>query len=362
MLTKTARDAKEFRDAGLWLDKTLDQLLSETIARTPDKLAIVADRTDREQARRISYRELGHLVDRVAVSLCALGVRPGDVVTVQLPNWWEFIAISLATTKIGAVINPVMQILRERELLYILNFCATKAFIVPKLYRGFDYSAMASGMRGDLPHLKHLIVVDGDGDNCFERQLLSDRNTAVSAGEDASRRLSADDMAVLMFTSGTTGEPKGVMHSSNSVIAFLKTLAGGIGLDENDVVLVASPVAHLTGFATLAMLSIYLGGTMILQDVLGAATRSGPDGARRRHLHRRIDAVPDRHLRRGKGRRAAPGELACVHVLRRDHSLDAGRARGAGAWRPSVLGMGDDGGGSGDPHRTVPRGGEVTGV
>jgi len=221
MMISTAKQGmaqNNFREAGYWLDKTVDRLLNEAIARTPDKIAIIADRADREQALRLTYRELGNLVDRAASSLSRLGVGPRDVVTVQLPNWWEFVVAALACSKIGAVFNPVMPILRERELLYVLNFCESKVFIVPKVYRGFDYAAMAAGMSGDLYHLKHLIVVDGGGDSSFERSLLAaepGRGSAKSAG--SSPCLGPDDMAVVMFTSGTTGEPKGVIHTSNSL-------------------------------------------------------------------------------------------------------------------------------------------------
>jgi cyclohexanecarboxylate-CoA ligase len=250
-----------FREAGYWLDKTVDQLLTEAAANTPDKVSIVADRADREQARRFTYRELEGLAQRAASSLRKLGVGPGDVVTVQLPNWWEFVVTAFACSKIGAIMNPVMPILRERELLYILNFCEAKVFIAPKAYRGFDYSAMAEGMRGQLPHLKHLIVVDGEGDSSFERTLLA----AEPAGKPASLR--PDDMSVLMFTSGTTGEPKGVIHTSNSLVGCTKALTERFGLDASDVLLVASPVGHMTGYAAIVLLSVYLGGTMVLQDV-----------------------------------------------------------------------------------------------
>lgn len=265
------RDASHagFRQAGYWLDKTVDQLLTEAVARTPDKIAIVADRADRDQAPRFTYRQLNDLADRAASSLLRLGVGRGDVVTVQLPNWWEFVVTAFACSKIGAVMNPVMPILRERELLYILNFCEAKVFIVPKTYRGFDYAAMAQGMRAELPHLKHVIVADGEGEAGFERMLLSSEPTALAPG------LGPDDMAVLMFTSGTTGEPKGVMHTSNSLIACCKALSGRFGLDAGDVLLVASPVGHMTGYAAIVLLSVYLGGTMILQDVWEA--RRGVD-------------------------------------------------------------------------------------
>jgi cyclohexanecarboxylate-CoA ligase len=250
-----------FREAGYWLDKTVDQLLAEAAARSPDKIAIVADRANRERAPRLTYRELENLADRAASSLLRLGIERGDIVTVQLPNWWEFVVIAFACSRIGAVMNPVMPILRERELTYILNFCQAKVFIVPKIYRGFDYAAMAQGMRADLPHLKQVIVVDGEGETSFERMLLSSEPDKLPPG------LRPDDMAVLMFTSGTTGEPKGVMHTSNSLIACCKALSERFGLDSSDVLLVASPVGHMTGYAAIVLLSVYLGGTMILQDI-----------------------------------------------------------------------------------------------
>jgi cyclohexanecarboxylate-CoA ligase len=258
---KRGMSRDHFREAGYWLDKTVDQLLTEAAARTADKISIVADRADREQVRVFTYRELEALAERAASSLRKLGVGPGDVVTVQLPNWWEFVVTAFACSKIGAILNPVMPILRERELLYILNFCEAKVFVVPKLYRGFDHSMMAEGMRAELPHLKHLIVVDGEGSSSFERTLLA----AEPAGKNAG--LPPDDMSVLMFTSGTTGEPKGVIHTSNSLIGCTKALTERFGLDASDVLLVASPVGHMTGYAAVVLLSVYLGGTMVLQDV-----------------------------------------------------------------------------------------------
>ena len=265
MVGKDVKSGNDYRTAGYWPDKTIDQLLAKASARTPHKAAIVADRIDRDDVRRFSYEELGNLVVRAAVALRTLGVNRGDVVTTQLPNWWEFVVTALACSRIGAVINPVMPILRERELRYILNFCETKVFIVPKLYRGFDYSAMADGLRADLPHLKHLIVVDGDSESSFDKMLLNGEPLAESSR--TSDSLHPEEMAVLMFTSGTTGEPKGVMHSSNSLIACTKALARRFGLDADDVLMVASPIGHMTGYAAVVLLSIYLGGTMVLQDI-----------------------------------------------------------------------------------------------
>src|SRR6201993_4079540 len=130
-MTKTL-SGKDYRRLGHWLDKTIDQLLIDAAAKSPEKVAIAADRADRAAMRRFTYSELDDIVNRVANAFRRLGIKRSDVVTVQLPNWWEFVVTSLACSRIGAVINPVMPILRERELLYILNFCAAKVFIIPK--------------------------------------------------------------------------------------------------------------------------------------------------------------------------------------------------------------------------------------
>jgi cyclohexanecarboxylate-CoA ligase len=348
-----AMSRDHFRDAGYWLDKTVDQLLTEAAARTPDKVSIVADRADRDQARRLTYRELEDLAERAASSLRKLGIGPGDVVTVQLPNWWEFVVTAFACSRIGAIMNPVMPILRERELLYILNFCEAKVFIVPKLYRGFDYSAMARGMLGGLPHLKHLIVVDGDGDSSFERALLAAEPAGKSAG------LRPDDMSVLMFTSGTTGEPKGVIHTSNSLVGCCKALTERFGLDASDVLLVASPVGHMTGYAAIVLLSVYLGGTMVLQDLweprhgVSLMAREGVTytAASTPFLSDICDTVkagapPHRNDRR--------------LVRRRADSVGVDRARRKRAWHQGMLAVGNDGNLGCDPHRTVARIRQVT--
>src|SRR5271167_884658 len=154
--------AKGMRQGGFWIDKNYDEFLQQTIARTPDKLALVVDRSDRPEKRRFTYAELGDAIASAAASLKRLGVGRGDVVSVQLPNWWESAVIALASFRVGAVVNPLMPIFRERELSYMLDFAEAKVFVVPKLFRGFDHEAMAKSLKPDLPKLAHIVVVDGE--------------------------------------------------------------------------------------------------------------------------------------------------------------------------------------------------------
>ena len=258
---------RAMRAGGYWLDRTIDEYLAAAVAAAPDRVALVGYRADRPEVARFTYRELGDMVERAAGALRGLGVGRGAVVAVQLPNWWEFVVTALACGRLGAVVNPLMPIFRERELSYMLGFGDVKVLVVPKLFRGFDHEAMAEGMRAGLPKLEHVVVVDGAGENGFARRLLQGSERVLPAKTLAESALQPDDLAVLMFTSGTTGSPKGVMHTSNTLIACLNSLAGRFGLDEHDVMHVASPMGHMTGYAAVMLLGIRLAATIVLQDV-----------------------------------------------------------------------------------------------
>jgi cyclohexanecarboxylate-CoA ligase len=264
---EAAAHARRMRAEGFWVDKTYDEFLQKAIAATPDKLAILADRADRAEQRRFTYAEFGDLVSRAAAALRSMGIGRGDVVSVQMPNWWEFAVVALAAARIGAVVNPLMPIFRERELAYMLDFAETKLLVVPKVFRGFDHEAMAASLRPSLPKLQHVIVVDGEAPNSFNATLLSgvERLPPPPIGEIGA--LPTDEMAVLMFTSGTTGSPKGVMHCLNTLMGCNIGLAGRFDLDASDVMLVCSPLGHMTGYAAGMLLGLKIGATVIFQDV-----------------------------------------------------------------------------------------------
>lgn len=248
--------------SGFWRNQTINYFMFQGLQNRPNHTAVVAYRSELAAPVRLSYRELDRRAELIARGLSQLGVGRGDVVSWQLPNWWEFIALALACARIGAVANPIMPIFRQRELKFMLDFGESKVFIVPKSYKGFDYQAMANGMRNELPYLQHLVVLDGDGDNSFKT--LLQREDLPPA---PSNPLAPDDVMLLMYTSGTTGEPKGVMHTSNTLFANLHGFVEAYGLNSQDVILGASPMAHLTGFGYLAMIPLILNGTTVLQDI-----------------------------------------------------------------------------------------------
>lgn len=252
----------QMKATGLWRDETINIHLQRALQAFPDKAAIVSYRSGEAEPIRMSYRELDRRVDLIARGLAAQGVGKSDVVTFQLPNTWEFIAISLACARIGAAANPVMPIFREHELKFMLNFGESKVLIVPKLFRNHDYERMARAMLPDLPHLRRLVVIGGEGEDGFD-QVLQREDTPALAAEG----LAPDDVMLLMYTSGTTGEPKAVMHTSNTLFSNLHAYIEVMQLGASDIVLGASPMAHLTGFGYLAMIPLILNSTTVLQDI-----------------------------------------------------------------------------------------------
>lgn len=253
---------------GHWRGKTLLDYFEERLAADAERIALSAYTVSDGLCRDFSYGELDRLSDLAAVGLHRLGLVKDDVLASQLPNGWEFVVLYLACRKLGIVFNPVMPIFREHELLFMLKHGEAKALVVPKIYRNFDHEAMAGGMRSALPHLEHVIVMGSGGENDFERLLLDpsfadepdiEHLTEVNRGD-------ANDVCQLIYTSGTTGEPKGVMHTANTMYSNLVPYAERLHLGEADEILMASPMAHQTGFMYGFLMPVQLGARMILMD------------------------------------------------------------------------------------------------
>ena len=259
-------------ESGAWNDRIITDYLDDAVAATPDRDAIVAYRVTDDTHTRLSYRELNQRVTRMAAGLAALGIEAGDVVACQLPNWWQTTALHLACMRIGAILNPLMPIFRERELRFMLHHNEAKLLVIPKVFRGFDYEAMMERLLPELPTLATLLVIDGAGERSFEARLLEPawEETTDTDRLFAERKPGPDAVIQILYTSGTTGEPKGVMHTSNTLFANVRPYAERLGLTGADRVLMASPLAHQTGFLYGIMMPVYLGTTAILQDIWDA--------------------------------------------------------------------------------------------
>ncbi|WP_293425084.1 AMP-binding protein [Phreatobacter sp.] len=253
--------------ARFWKNRTLLDDFDLRLKDGPQALAIVAHDAMTGSQTRLTYGELGERVTRIAFNLAGLGIAPGDIVSYQLPNWWQFVALHLACLRIGAITNPIMPILRRRELEFMLNHARSKVIVTPRRFRDFDHGAMIAGMRDALPHLDHALVIGGEDEAAFER--LHDQPVDGKAAEAlfAARRPKPDDIIQVLYTSGTTGEPKGVMHTSNTQISNLGPYIERLHLSGRDIVFMASPLAHQTGFMYGLMMPIVLGCHVVLQDI-----------------------------------------------------------------------------------------------
>lgn len=258
---------------GYWHDRTINDALDDCLAVCPDKVALTAVSVD-HGTRQFTYRELATMADRIAVGLSRLGVGRNDVVACQLPNWWQFSLMYLACSRIGAVMNPLMHIFRERELGFMLKHCGARVIIAPRVFRDFDFETMLLNLQPSLHELKHVVIVGAEQEgrpapHSFE-SLLSEPEWEKEPDAHSilnRHRPGPDDVTQIIFTSGTTGEPKGVMHTANTLFANIIPYAQRLHLGADDVVLMASPMAHQTGFMYGLMMPIVLKAHAVLHDV-----------------------------------------------------------------------------------------------
>jgi cyclohexanecarboxylate-CoA ligase len=261
----TDERARAAKAAGFWRDESLETWLDRWATRRPDKIAIV------DGQGRFTYAALARLVDRVGHGLRAHGVERGSVVSCQLPNWNEFVLVFLAASRLGAVVHPIPPTYRQRELRFMLDLLGAEVVIVPARFRGFDHVAMLDGLRPELPRLRHVFVARGEaptGTTPFTR--LTD---AAWEGREGRRSLPGSDpdtVHEVVFTSGTTGEPKGVMHTPNTTLSTIYALIDRLQFSERDVVLMASTLGHQTGYLYGYCLTFLLGATAVWMDTWNA--------------------------------------------------------------------------------------------
>jgi cyclohexanecarboxylate-CoA ligase len=238
------------------VDATVEVYLDRWARTRPDKTAIV------DGAGRYTYAQLAHLVERVAHGLAAHGLGRGDVISCQLPNWNEFIVMLLAAARLGAVVHPIPPIYRASELRFMVNRLESRAVVIPGVFRGFDHAAMLAALRPELPSVKHVFMVAFAA--LTETAWEAREGRAALAGSDP------DEMCEVIFTSGTTGEPKGAMHTSRTVLADVLRVVERLEFSERDVVFMASTFAHQTGYLFGYCLTFVLGATGVWLDVWSA--------------------------------------------------------------------------------------------
>ena len=273
---------QEAADPDLAARTTLSDWLQRWAKERPGDVAIFdarPTRMSRGGTTKITWGELNRRVDVIATRLLELGVQPGEPVALQLPNWTEFVIIALATMRIGAVCCPLMPIFRQREIAFMLRRAKARVMFVPDTFRGREHAAEIAGIvneSDDAPaELEHVVVLPGDvnggGDWAPGAVAWHDWNDLLDGEIDqqalAGRRPGPDQTAQLLFTSGTTGEPKGSLMTGGTLSRAASMEIRHLGLNSEDAVYIPSPLAHQTGFLYGMWLAMELGVPQIIQAV-----------------------------------------------------------------------------------------------
>lgn len=264
--TLTREQIEAWTRSGEWPNKTLGDYLDRAVGAAPRKVAAV------DAVHRHTYEDLARLADRIAHGLRALGVGPGTAVACQLPNWTELLLMILAADRLGAPLTPIPPIYRANELRFILGLLEAPVLVIPETFRNHAYVPMVAGLRAALPRLEHVFVARGAPGEGM-RPFADLAETAWEARPGRRDLPGTDPNAVteVIFTSGTTGEPKGVMHTANTILAIVLPLVERLRFTERDAALMASTIAHQTGYLYGMTLPLVLGGQMVWLDVWNAA-------------------------------------------------------------------------------------------
>ncbi|NBD27279.1 AMP-binding protein [Paenibacillus glycinis] len=220
----------------------------------------------------LTFGQLREISDRAAQGLIDLGVKEGENVAYLLPNGWEFVALTLAVWKAGAVACPMLPALREREIPFIMRKSKSKILIIPEEHKGFRYGELIAGILGELPGMQSLVTIKPGSPARLATSLGGLAEREPDRARIGSRRPGPSSAAQLLFTSGTTGEPKGVVHTHGTLGHGVAAHVEAMGLTEDDRIWIPSPMAHQTGFLYGMSLALYLGAVQICQAVWNIET------------------------------------------------------------------------------------------
>ncbi len=255
--------AVQFRAAGYWPEQPLGTLFARTTLRYPQRECVI------DGSRRLTFLEIERLSQRAALGFRSLGLGRGDVIAYQLPNWWEAAVVFLAAARIGATVNPLLPVFRESELRFTLRQSQARAVVIPGIFRGCDHRELIAAVRHELPGLAEVLVARDEplaAMRSFETFLATPWDRAPRSTALAPLPVDPDSVALLMYTSGSTAEPKGVLHTHNTLAAEVLSLERVHQFTPADRTLMPSPLTHISGVIHGILTPALLGTSAVLME------------------------------------------------------------------------------------------------
>ncbi|EIQ2051739.1 medium-chain fatty-acid--CoA ligase [Escherichia coli] len=259
-LTFNEQRRAAYRQQGLWGDASLADYWQQTARAMPDKIAVVDN-----HGASYNYSALDHAANCLANWMLAKGIESGDRIAFQLPGWCEFTVIYLACLKIGAVSVPLLPSWREAELVWVLNKCQAKMFFAPTLFKQTRPVDLILPLQNQLPQLQQIVGVDKLApatSSLSLSQIIADNTPLTTA-----ITTHGDELAAVLFTSGTEGLPKGVMLTHNNILASERAYCARLNLTWQDVFMMPAPLGHATGFLHGVTAPFLIGARSVLLDI-----------------------------------------------------------------------------------------------
>ena len=259
-LTFNEQRRAAYRQQGLWGDASLADYWQQTARAMPDKIAVVDN-----HGASYTYSALDHAASCLANWMLTKGIESGDRIAFQLPGWCEFTVIYLACLKIGAVSVPLLPSWREAELVWVLNKCQAKMFFAPTLFKQTRPVDLILPLQNQLPQLQQIVGVDKLApatSSLSLSQILADNTPLTTA-----ITTHGDELAAVLFTSGTEGLPKGVMLTHNNILASERAYCARLNLTWQDVFMMPAPLGHATGFLHGVTAPFLIGARSVLLDI-----------------------------------------------------------------------------------------------
>ncbi|WP_167814930.1 medium-chain fatty-acid--CoA ligase [Escherichia coli] len=259
-LTFNEQRRAAYRQQGLWGDASLADYWQQTARAMPDKIAVVDN-----HGASYTYSALDHAASCLANWMLAKGIESGDRIAFQLPGWCEFTVIYLACLKIGAVSVPLLPSWREAELVWVLNKCQAKMFFAPTLFKQTRPVDLILPLQNQLPQLQQIVGVDKLApatSSLSLSQIIADNTPLTTA-----ITTHGDELAAVLFTSGTEGLPKGVMLTHNNILASEQAYCARLNLTWQDVFMMPAPLGHATGFLHGVTAPFLIGARSVLLDI-----------------------------------------------------------------------------------------------